>query len=52
VAVCLKARWFDAFQITTAPLIVIDGARGAQKFGTIALYELPARLLALAASPI
>jgi len=29
------------------PLIVIDGARGAQKFGTIALYELPARLLAL-----
>lgn len=30
-----------------APLLVIDGERGPQKFGTIALYELPARLLRL-----
>ena len=30
-----------------APLIVIDGERGAQQFGTLALYELPARLLEL-----
>ncbi|MGD2112808.1 MAG: LTA synthase family protein, partial [Gammaproteobacteria bacterium] len=30
-----------------APLIVIDGERGAQAFGTLALYELPARLLQL-----
>ena len=30
-----------------APLIVIDGERGPQKSGTLALYELPARLLAL-----
>jgi len=30
-----------------APLVVIDGQRGAQKFGTLALYELPARLLEL-----
>jgi hypothetical protein len=30
-----------------SPLIVIDGKRGAQKFGTLALYELPARLLQL-----
>lgn len=29
------------------PLIVLDGKQGAQKFGTIALYELPARLLQL-----
>ncbi len=29
------------------PLIVIDGTRGAQDFGTLALYELPARLLEL-----
>jgi phosphoglycerol transferase MdoB-like AlkP superfamily enzyme len=29
------------------PLIIIDGKRGAQKFGTLALYELPARLLSL-----
>ena len=28
-----------------APLIVIDGSRGGQKLGTLALYELPARLL-------
>lgn len=30
-----------------APLIVIDGRHGAQKTGTLSLYELPARLLAL-----
>jgi len=30
-----------------APLIVIDGKRGARKFGTLALYELPALLLQL-----
>jgi phosphoglycerol transferase MdoB-like AlkP superfamily enzyme len=30
-----------------APLIVIDGKRGVQRFGTLALYELPARLLRL-----
>ena len=30
-----------------APLIVIDGKRGVQQFGTLALYELPARLLRL-----
>lgn len=30
-----------------APLIVIDGKRGAQKMGTLALYELPTRLLKL-----
>jgi len=30
-----------------APLIVIDAERGAQQFGTLALYELPARLLQL-----
>ncbi len=29
------------------PLIVLDGKRGAQKFGTLPLYELPARLLQL-----
>ena len=29
----------------SAPLIVIDGKRGGQKLGTLALYELPARLL-------
>jgi len=31
----------------TTPLIVIDGTRGVQDFGTLALYELPARLLDL-----
>jgi len=31
----------------TTPLIVIDGKRGPQDFGTLALYELPARLLDL-----
>jgi len=30
-----------------APLLVIDGQRGARKLGTLALYELPARLLEL-----
>jgi phosphoglycerol transferase MdoB-like AlkP superfamily enzyme len=30
-----------------APLIVIDGESGAQTFGTLSLYELPARLLEL-----
>jgi hypothetical protein len=29
------------------PLIVIDGTNGPQKLGTLALYELPARLLQL-----
>jgi len=29
------------------PLIVIDGKRGAQQFGTLSLFELPVRLLAL-----
>lgn len=29
------------------PLIVIDGKLGAQNFGTLSLYELPARLLSL-----
>jgi hypothetical protein len=31
----------------STPLIVLDGKRGAQKFGTLALYELPAQLLQL-----
>lgn len=30
-----------------APLIVIDGQRGAQQLGTLSLYELPAHLLRL-----
>jgi hypothetical protein len=30
-----------------APLVVIDGEHGVQRFGTLALYELPARLLRL-----
>ena len=30
-----------------APLVVIDGKRGPQQLGTLALYELPARLLRL-----
>ncbi len=29
------------------PLIVLDGKRGAQKSGTLPLYQLPARLLQL-----
>jgi len=36
-------RMFGVYN--AAPLIVIDGKRGGQKMGTLALYELPARLL-------
>ncbi len=36
-------RMFGVYN--AAPLIVIDGSRGGQKLGTLALYELPARLL-------
>jgi hypothetical protein len=36
-------RMFGVYN--AAPLIVIDGKRGGQQLGTLALYELPARLL-------
>jgi len=38
-------RMFGVYN--AAPLIVIDGKRGGQDLGTLALYELPARLLDL-----
>ncbi len=38
-------RMFGVYN--AAPLIVIDGKRGGQDLGTVALYELPARLLDL-----
>jgi phosphoglycerol transferase MdoB-like AlkP superfamily enzyme len=38
-------KMFGAYNAT--PLIVLDGTNGAQKFGTLALYELPERLLQL-----
>jgi phosphoglycerol transferase MdoB-like AlkP superfamily enzyme len=40
-----NAEMFQRY--TATPLVVIDGTRGAQRLGTLPLYELPARLLGL-----